>query len=83
MNIKHLQGPYKHVFMNVEEIKEALDNMDQDTSFNTRPSQVKDEPSPTGLVTFKEKHMAYLMKHPKVNPEHYLSNLRAVIRIRP
>lgn len=83
MNIKHLQGPYKHVFLNDEEIQTELALMEDNASFNTKPSYMKDTSSSIRLVTFLERHAAYLKGHPKVNPEHYLSNLRTVIRIRP
>lgn len=83
MNIKSLNGPYKHVFMNDDEIAEALENMEKNELLNTAPSYVKDGPSAIKLVSFREKHLTHLKEHPKTNPQHYLSNLRAMIKIRP
>jgi hypothetical protein len=70
MNTRHLQGPYKHVFLNEAEIEAALKQIEKDELFKTKPK-------------FYKIHLNYLKEHPKVNPEHYLSNLRTVLRIRP
>lgn len=71
MNIKHLQSPYKQVFLSADEILSQLELMEKDATIDTGSPR-----------TFREKHMDYLKGHPKVNPEHYLSNLRTVLRIR-
>jgi hypothetical protein len=81
VNIKHLSRSEKEVFMSAEEIEEALNIMVQDASFSTR-GIYKNTPSSLPL-TFKEKHLGYLKNHPKVNPAHYLSNLRIALRVRP
>lgn len=83
MNIKHLQGPYKQVFLTEEEIQLELESMERDSSIDTKPSYEKAGDNSTRLVTFQQRHMAYLKEHPKLNPEHYLSNLKTVLRIRP
>lgn len=83
MNIKHLQPPYKHVFMTEEEILAALTLIEQDASFNTIPFEAKDTLQPARPLTFKQRHLEYLKGHPKVNPEYYLSNLRTTLRVRP
>lgn len=83
MNIKHLQGPYKHIFMNEDEISEALRQMEEDASLKTNPSYERDTPESLQMISFREKHAAYLKSHPKVNPEYYLSNLRTMLKIRP
>lgn len=82
MNIKDLSGRSKPIFMDEEQIKVALLAMEQDSGLDTKPVYVKDSPSDIRLVTFREKHLAYLKGHPKVNPEFYLSNLRTMIKIR-
>lgn len=83
MNIKHLQGHQKPVFINDDEIQDALTEMEQNPKFDTKPTfSVGSEASPPRLVSFMEKHKTYLRDHPKINPEHYLSNLRTVLRIR-
>jgi|GEM_PF-1135075 len=80
MNIKHLQGPYKQVFMNEGEISEVLNLMEQNASLKT---SLKGTAHAIHHMSFHEIHMTYLKEHPKVNPEHYLSNLRTMIKIRP
>lgn len=82
MNIKYSQ-PSKPVFMTEEEIHEALTLMEKDTSLDTKAIYIKDTAKSIRLVSFLEKHAVYLKEHPKVNPEHYLANLRTVLRIRP
>jgi hypothetical protein len=82
MNIRDLSGSYKPAFMNDDEIKEALETMAQDGGLSTKPAYVKEESS-IRLISFQEKHTAYLKMHPKVNPKDYLSNLRTMIKIRP
>ncbi|MGC1177104.1 MAG: hypothetical protein WA843_03460 [Candidatus Saccharimonadales bacterium] len=84
MNIQRLQKPHKQKFMNEEEIQQALRLMEQDASLNTTSKltiRIGMLP-PARLGAFRERHAEYLREHPKVNPEHYLSNLRTVIRIR-
>jgi hypothetical protein len=68
--------------MTEAEIHDALISMEQDDCFDTKSSYTKDSPQSIHLITFYEKHMAYLKEHPKVNPEHYLANLRTILRIR-
>jgi hypothetical protein len=68
--------------MTEDEIRAALTSMEKDDSFNTRPVYVKDPLASIKLISFYEKHMAYLKEHPKINPEYYLANLRTVLRVR-
>jgi hypothetical protein len=82
MNIKHLQGPYKPVFMDETEIRQTLNSMEQDATLRTSPSYITNTPEAIGLVSFRKKHLTYLKEHPKVNPQHYLSNLKTMIKIR-
>jgi hypothetical protein len=35
---------------------------------------------PNNKISFVEAHLMYLKNHPALNPEHYLSNLRLMIR---
>jgi hypothetical protein len=35
---------------------------------------------PDGQIPFVEKHVAYLMDHPKLDPIQYLSNLRLMLK---
>lgn len=60
-------------------IHEQLLAMMQDTAFNTTATYAatrEDE------LPFDEKHMTYLSDHPKLNPQHYMQNLRLKTRIR-
>lgn len=83
MNTKHLQGPYKHVFMDEAAIQAELALMEQNVLINTKPGYGRYASSSVGLETFRNRHTTYLKAHPKINPEHYLSNLRTVLRVRP
>lgn len=35
---------------------------------------------PDGQIPFVEKHMAYLMQYPKLDPDQYLANLRLKLK---
>jgi hypothetical protein len=72
----------KPVFMNDESIAQALFDMEQDTLLDTKPGAVT-ENHIVHLVSFHEKHAHYLKNHPHINPSHYLSNLRIMVKIRP
>jgi hypothetical protein len=74
--------PDKQVFLCEAEIDEVLTSMEEDNSFKTPPSYVREDTTSIKLMTFREKHLAYLMSHPKINPENYLANLRTMIKIR-
>jgi len=64
-------------------IVEALKGMEQDSLLKTAPVITRGTPSSIEEVTFQEKHLTYLKKHPKVNPRNYLANLRTMLKIRP
>jgi hypothetical protein len=53
--------------------------MVNDPSYNTRETYSSTSPSNT---LFVDKHMVYLSEHPKLNAQHYLSNLRLMTRIK-
>lgn len=38
---------------------------------------------PGNRVSFVDSHLAYLKSHPALNPSHYLSNLRLMLRNKP
>jgi hypothetical protein len=70
-------------FFNSEEavrVRESLQSMVDDPCFNT---QLPYTANPESTRSFVDKHMTYLSLHPKVNPQHYLSNLRLMTRIAP
>ena len=65
------------------DIRKSLADMAKDVTFNTTSTysaNIKDYPD--HLIPFVEKHMAYLSKHPKLNPQQYLAKLRLMNRIR-
>jgi len=66
------------------EVREKLREMERDLSLNTRISSysANSELYPDNQIPFVEKHIAYLMSHPKVVPEQYLSNLRLMLKVR-
>jgi hypothetical protein len=70
-------------YMSEVDVEKALDLIEQDASFNTGSSySANTDAYPDHLIPFKAKHMAYLRTHPKTDPEHYLANLRLMMRIR-
>lgn len=70
-------------FMTLDEAREELRSMEADTSMKTisRYNPVTTE-WPDHMVPFREVHMAYLRKNKAVNPAHYISNLKLMIKIR-
>jgi hypothetical protein len=64
-------------------IRKDLHSMVESTLFNTRSSYIaSDMVYSDHQIPFVDKHMDYLNTHPKVNPDHYISNLRLITRIR-
>ena len=82
MNIKTLQGPYKHVYMSEDEVMIELNLYEADPTLKT--VSVRREFTVTAVypTPFCQEHMAYIRRNPKVNPRDYLANLRASIKIR-
>ena len=74
--------PHKIVHMPEEDIRQELKIMEDDPALDTRVSLVKTDGVSFNLMTFQEKHLAYLQKHPKTNPAPYLMNLKTMIKIR-
>lgn len=65
-----------------QEIVQSLKSMMTDERYNTASSYSTDASYPDHLIPFVAKHMRYLNTHPNVNPDHYLSNLRLMTRLR-
>lgn len=64
-------------------VKQTLRLMTEDTRYNTDSSYSADSGSyPNNLIPFVDKHMNYLRSHPSTDPQHYLSNLRLITRLR-
>lgn len=70
-------------FMQESDIIEHLQEMLQDESFITEPGySIDSEQYPDNKVPFVEDHIGYLKRHRQVDPSHYLSNLRIMLKIR-
>jgi hypothetical protein len=64
-------------------VRAKLLAMIQDDSMNTNASySANSNLYPDNEIPFVDKHMAYLMSHPKVDFEHYLGNLRLMLKKR-
>lgn len=59
--------------------KVELKLMDGDPKYNTRASFSAGQDTD---ISFVDRHMKYLSEHPKLNPRHYLSNLRLMTKIK-
>jgi hypothetical protein len=60
-----------------QEIRDELNKMMSDPSFNTRASY---SAVLNGDIQFDEKHMNYLSSHLAVNPDQYMSNLKLITK---
>jgi hypothetical protein len=64
-------------------VEQKLLAMMTDESLNTATSYSANAALyPDGEIPFVDKHMAYLMSHPKVDFNHYLGNLRLMLKKR-
>ena len=65
------------------EVTQTLSSMESDLAYNTTSSYTADSTTyPTNVITFTQKHLAYLKKNPHVNPDEYISNLRLMMRLK-
>lgn len=66
------------------QVREKLEAMARDPGLNTRASSysANSELYPDGQIPFVEKHLAYLMDHPRVDHNQYLSNLKLMLKVR-
>ena len=70
--------------MDEEEIRTALQVMEANPALVTKSAfRANTEKWPDNTISFVESHMAYLKLHPKTDPQHYLSNLRLMLRRNP
>lgn len=73
-------------FLDTEEgrdIKLKLQHMEDDCLYNTAPSYNSNtELYPDNLIPFVDKHINYLINHPKLEARQYLANVRLVTRLR-
>jgi hypothetical protein len=65
------------------ESRRALQHMVADATYNTDPTYSSNTKlHPNNLISFVDKHMDYLCSHPAIDPQHYLSNLRLISRLK-
>jgi len=69
--------------MTENDICQALNKMELDETLNTKSSHLKVQAAQIKLLSFQEWHLTYLLEHPKINPQNYLTNLRVMIKVRP
>ena len=66
-----------------ENIEQRLQSMTEDDSLATTTSYSTNVGLyPDNEIPFVDKHMAYLLNHPRVNVDHYLANLRLMLKKR-
>lgn len=66
-----------------EHVREELEQLAADAAYNTPSSYSPDSQSyPDHQIPFVDKHMDYLLNHPKINSSQYLANLRMKSRSR-
>lgn len=64
-------------------IKETLMAMAADVTYHTLSTySANGLLYPDNQISFVDKHMEYLRTHPATDPQHYLSNLRLMTRIK-
>ena len=65
-------------------VRAKLLAMEKDPLLNTTHMSfsANTELYPDGQMPFVEKHITYLMGHPKLDPEQYLANLRLMLKQR-
>lgn len=73
--------PEGRTVITLEEAEKRLQQLQEDPGMKT-PGRYSPSASdwPNNELPFVELHMAYLRKNKHVDPEHYLSNLRLMIR---
>jgi hypothetical protein len=66
------------------DIHKKLVAMLHDPTLNTKASSFSANSTlyPDGQMPFVDKHIAYLMNHPKLDHEQYLANLRLMLKKR-
>lgn len=65
-------------------VRQKLEDMELDPLLNTKHMSFSANTTlyPDGQMPFVDKHIAYLMDHPKLDPEQYLANLRLMLKRR-
>lgn len=66
------------------DILTALRAMQSDKNLVTKSAyRANAELWPGNRISFVDTHLVYLKSHPAVNPNHYLSNLKLMLRKKP
>jgi hypothetical protein len=69
--------------MSPAEVIQSLTSLQDDPNMKTEDKYSPDAVDwPDNRLPFVEIHLAYLKAHKNVNPEHYISNLRLMIKKR-
>lgn len=69
--------------MEPEEITAALTAMQEDPKYITNSAYRGNvEVWPDHKIPFVDNHVAYLRAHPNIKPEHYIGNLRLMLKKR-
>ena len=70
--------------MEETDITTALQAMETDKSLVTKSAyRANADLWPGNRISFVQSHLVYLKSHPAVNPSHYLSNLKLMLRKKP
>lgn len=78
----YIKSKMKH-YIKENEVMQALQSMMDDESFHSKPGySVNTDNYPDHAVPFAEWHLNYLKTHPQVDPQHYLANLRLMLKVR-
>lgn len=67
--------------MEETEILDALRSLEKDPAFVTKSAyRANAELWPNNRISFVDCHLIYLKAHPMLDPRHYLSNLKLMLR---
>ena len=77
-NKKYILGPEEYY-----QLEQVLKLMVDDNLYSTQSSySCRNDLYPDNLIPFVEKHLEYLRKHPNIDPNQYLSNLKLMTKKR-
>lgn len=69
--------------MEETEILAALKSLEKDPAYETKSAyRANAELWPNNRISFVDSHLVYLKAHPLLNPRHYISNLKLMLRKR-
>ena len=82
MQSKHVRASVSQKLLE-EGVREKLEEMAQDISLNTLSSYSPNiQEYPDNRISFVDRHIEYLLNHPKLDSRQYLANLRMKIKKR-